>query len=269
MEHFETTKVIGVDVGSRSIELVLRENGQVVQQAKLPTTFDPLAQCHRLLEGSPPTRIVATGYGRKLLVEHLRHHRVTAVTEIQAYALGAHHLAPGVRTVLDIGGQDTKAISLTAAGKVAKFEMNDRCAAGTGKFLEFMATALQVPLEDFGPFALTANRRVQINSMCTVFAESEATSLMARGEAPANIALGLHLAIVQRTLAMLRRVGVTEPVLFAGGVAHNPCVRALIEEHLGLPVIVPELPDMVGALGAALHGERSLRPALAETAAAS
>jgi len=261
-------RVIGVDVGSRSIELVLREDGQVVQQAKLPTTFDPLAQCHRLLDGLPPARIVATGYGRKLLVEHLKHHRVTAVTEIQAYALGAHHLAPGVCTVLDIGGQDTKAISMTA-GKVVKFEMNDRCAAGTGKFLEFMATALQVPLEDFGRFALTADRRIQINSMCTVFAESEATSLMARGESPANIALGLHLAIVQRTLAMLHRVGVAAPILFAGGVAHNPCMRALIEEHLGLPVIVPELPDMVGALGAALHGERSLGPALAATAAAS
>jgi (R)-2-hydroxyacyl-CoA dehydratese activating ATPase len=249
--------VAGIDVGSRSIELVLLEGGQVVRQAKLPTTFDPLAQCRRLLEGLPPARIVATGYGRKLLVENLRHHKVTAITEIQAYALGAYHLYPGVRTVLDIGGQDTKAISLSAAGKVVKFEMNDRCAAGTGKFLEFMATALQVPLEDFGGFALTADRRIQINSMCAVFAESEATSLMARGEKAANIALGLHLAIVQRTLSMLRRVGVAEPVLFAGGVAHNPCVHALLEEHLGLSVIVPDQPDLVGALGAALHWERS------------
>ena len=123
--------------------------------------------------------------------------------------------------------------------------------------------------QDFGGFALTADKRIQINSMCTVFAESEATSLMARGEKPANIALGLHLAIVQRTLAMLRRVSVVEPVLFAGGVAHNPCVRALLEEHLGIPVIVPEQPDLVGALGAALHGERRRRQALAETAAAS
>lgn len=262
-------RVIGLDVGSRSIELVLLEDGEVVRQAKLPTTFDPLAQCQRLLEGQPPVRIVATGYGRKLVVEHLKHHRVTAITEIQAYALGAHHLCPGVRTMLDIGGQDTKAISLSESGKVVKFEMNDRCAAGTGKFLEFMATALQVPLEDFGGFALAADKRIQINSMCTVFAESEATSLMARGEKPANIALGLHLAIVQRTLAMMRRVGVVKPVLFAGGVAHNPCVHALLEEHLGLPVIVPDQPDLVGALGAALHGERSRRPALAETAAAS
>jgi predicted CoA-substrate-specific enzyme activase len=261
--------VAGIDIGSRSIELVLLEGGQVMHQAAVPTTFDPLAQCHRLLEGLPPARIVATGYGRKLLVENLRDHQVTAITEIQAYALGAHHLEPRVRTVLDIGGQDTKAIALAETGKVVKFEMNDRCAAGTGKFLEFMATALQVPLEDFGGFALTADRRIQINSMCTVFAESEATSLMARGEAPANIALGLHLAIVQRTLAMLRRVGVVEPVLFAGGVAHNPCVRYLLEEYLGMPVRVPAQPDMVGALGAARHGEGGRRATLAETAAAS
>jgi predicted CoA-substrate-specific enzyme activase len=255
----EDIRVIGLDVGSRSIELLLLEDGQVVHWTRLPTTFDPLAQCRRLLEGLPPARIVATGYGRKLLVENLNHHRATAITEILAYARGAHHLNPEVRTVLDIGGQDTKAISLGEAGKVVKFEMNDRCAAGTGKFLEFMATALQVPLAEFGDFALKADKRIQINSMCTVFAESEATSLMARGESPANIALGLHLAIVQRTLAMLRRVGVAAPVLFAGGVAHNPCVRALLEEQLGLPVMVPDQPDLVGALGAALEGDRRHR----------
>jgi predicted CoA-substrate-specific enzyme activase len=247
-------RIIGLDIGSRSIELVLLEDGEVGFQAKLPTTFDPLGQCRRLLEGLPPARIVATGYGRKLAAEHLRGRPVSVITEIQAYALGAHYLNPNVRTVLDIGGQDTKAIALGETGKVVKFEMNDRCAAGTGKFLEFMATALQVPLEDFGGFALQADRRIQINSMCTVFAESEATSLMARGEKAANIALGLHLAIVRRTLAMLRRVGVAMPLLFAGGVAHNPCVRALLEEHLALPVTVPTQPDLVGALGAARHG---------------
>ena len=129
-------------------------------------------------------RIVTTGYGRKLLLENLDHPEITAITEIQAYALGARHLFPGVRTILDIGGQDTKAIALTMDGKVAKFEMNDRCAAGTGKFLEFMATALQMPLEEFGDFALQADRRIQINSMCTVFAESEATSPHGPGREP-------------------------------------------------------------------------------------
>jgi predicted CoA-substrate-specific enzyme activase len=226
-----------------------------VDWAKAPTGFDPLAQCQRLLAGVEAAEVVATGYGRKLLMENWRAQKVRTITEIRAYALGARFLHPEARTVLDIGGQDTKAISLSPEGKVVKFEMNDRCAAGTGKFLEFMATALQVPLEDFGGFALQGEKRIQISSMCTVFAESEAISLMARGETAANIALGLHLAIVQRTLAMLRRVGEEPPLLFAGGVAHNVCVRALMEEGLGQEVIVPPNPDLVGALGAALFGQ--------------
>jgi (R)-2-hydroxyacyl-CoA dehydratese activating ATPase len=248
--------VAGIDIGSRSIELVLMQDGRVVHWDLLPTTFDPLGQCRSVLDRVKAARIVATGYGRKLLLDNLDHPEITVITEIQAYALGGRRLFPEVRTILDIGGQDTKAIALTQDGKVAKFEMNDRCAAGTGKFLEFMAVALQVPLDKFGGFALQADRRIQINSMCTVFAESEATSLMARGEAPANIAMGLHLAIVSRTVAMLHRVGITSPLLFAGGVAHNPCIKSLLEESLGEPVLVPDQPDLVGALGAALYGEK-------------
>jgi predicted CoA-substrate-specific enzyme activase len=246
--------VAGLDIGSRSIELALLEGDRLVDWAKVPTTFDPLAQCRQLLKGVAANTLVTTGYGRKLALEHLKDRGARAITEIQAYALGARHLAPEARTVLDIGGQDTKIITLTPGGKVARFEMNDRCAAGTGKFLEFMALALHMPLEDFGSFALNADKRIQISSMCTVFAESEATNLMARGESPANIAKGLHLAIVQRTLAMLRRVGEEPPLLFAGGVAHNVCVRSLLEEGLGQDVIVPANPDLVGALGAALYG---------------
>jgi predicted CoA-substrate-specific enzyme activase len=249
--------VAGIDIGSRSIELVVLKEGAIVHAAKVPTTFDPMAQCRKLLEHARPSKMVATGYGRKLFADSDNGSRVETITEIQAYALGARHLFGEARTVLDIGGQDTKVILLAPTGKVAKFEMNDRCAAGTGKFLEFMATALQIPLESFGEFALKSDRRIQINSMCTVFAESEATSLMARGERPYNIAMGLHLAIVQRTLAMLRRVGMEFPLIFAGGVAHNPCIQMLLEEHLGQPLIVPENPDTVGALGAALYGSRS------------
>ena len=253
-----TNLVAGLDIGSRSIELAILEEDRLVDWAKVPTTFDPLAQCRRLLQDVQADKLVATGYGRKLALEHLKDREMAAITEIQAYALGARFLAPAARTVLDIGGQDTKVITLTETGRVAKFEMNDRCAAGTGKFLEFMALALHLPLEEFGSFALGAEKRIQISSMCTVFAESEATSLMARGEAPANIALGLHLAIVQRTLAMLRRVGEEPPLLFAGGVAHNVCVRALLEESLGQDIIVPPDPDLVGALGAALYGQNHL-----------
>lgn len=247
--------VAGIDIGSRSIELVVLEKGHLLHWTKAPTTFDPLGQCRRLMDDVTASVVAATGYGRKLFAEAFQGNGVTAITEIQAYALGAGHLCPEARTVLDIGGQDTKVISLTPEGRVSKFEMNDRCAAGTGKFLEFMATALQVPLESFGAFALEADRRVKITSMCTVFAESEATSLMARGEKPANIAMGLHLSIARRTSAMLRRVGGSAPYFFAGGVAHNPCVRTLLEEDLGRQLIVPQNPDIVGALGAALYAQ--------------
>jgi len=188
----------------------------------------------------------------KLFTDNANSNNVSAITEIHAYALGARRLFPDARTILDIGGQDTKVISLNSDGKVAKFEMNDRCAAGTGKFLEFMATSLQVSIKSFGGFALEADKRLYINSMCTVFAESEATSLMARGEKPANIAMGLHQAVVDRTFSMLSRVDGKAPVLFAGGVANNPCVKSLLEEKLQDTIIIPDNPDMVGALGAAL-----------------
>jgi (R)-2-hydroxyacyl-CoA dehydratese activating ATPase len=245
--------VAGLDVGSRSIELALLEGERLVDWAKVPTTFDPLSQCRRLLKDVKASRLVTTGYGRRLVVENLQGDNMMTITEIQAYALGARHLYPEARAVLDIGGQDTKVIALSPQGKVLRFEMNDRCAAGTGKFLEFMALALQVPLEEFGSFALQARKRIRISSMCTVFAESEATALMARGESPANIALGLHLAIVQRTLGVLKRVTEQPPLLFAGGVAHNGCVCELLKEGLGHDIIVPPNPDLVGALGAALY----------------
>ena len=250
-------KYAGIDIGSRSIELVILKDGDIIHSDKTATTFDPLAQCERLMNGIEATRTVATGYGRKLFVDNANSKNISAITEIQAYALGAGRVCPDARTVLDIGGQDTKVISLNSDGKVAKFEMNDRCAAGTGKFIEFMATALQVPIESFGGFALKADKRIHINSMCTVFAESEATSLMARGQKPANIAMGLHQAIVDRTFSMLSRVDGKAPVLFAGGVAHNPCVKSLLEKKLHDTIIIPDNPDMVGALGAALLAGRN------------
>ncbi len=249
--------IAGIDIGSRSIELAVMNENHVLHEAKVPTTFDPLGQCRKIMKGITADHIVATGYGRRLFAESCRDQAVQTVTEIQAYALGARYLFPEVRTVLDIGGQDTKVILLGKNGKVSKFEMNDRCAAGTGKFLEFMATALQIPLDTFGDFALRADKRIQISSMCTVFAESEATSLMACGERPENIAMGLHSAIVQRTLSMLGRVGREAPLVFAGGVAHNSCVRSLMAEGLKFLPLIPENPDMVGAIGAALFGNGS------------
>ena len=246
--------IAGIDIGSRSIELVLIQEGRVVRQERAATTFHPVAQVRRLLSGLIPGRIVATGYGRDLLTEADMGAPVTTITEIKAYSVGAGRLHPEARTLLDIGGQDTKVILLAAGGRVLKFEMNDRCAAGTGKFLEHMANVFQVPVSEFGAYALDGKDALAINRMCTVFAETEAVSLMARGKDPRSIALGLHAAIVRRTAAMLGRVGMAPPVLFAGGVAQNPCVVKLLRESLPAPLLIPEDPDMLGARGAALHG---------------
>lgn len=240
----------GIDIGSRSIKMVaVDEEGKILTARSCATTFDPMAQCAKLLEEVACDRIRATGYGRHLFNET---YDVPVVSEIQAHARGADTMVPGVRGVLDIGGQDTKAIALTPAGKVMKFEMNDRCAAGTGKFLEVMARAFEMEIEAFGDFALGGKSASKISSMCTVFAESEATSLMARGENPANIALGLHLAVAKRAASMVKRVVGDVPLAFTGGVANNRCMRKLLAEEVGRDLILPESPELTGAFGAAL-----------------
>lgn len=248
----------GIDIGSRSTELVLQKEGTVIHRAQLPTTFSPLEQCRKLLEGYSPECLVATGYGRDLVKTLDLPYRVESITEIKAHALGAHALFPDARTVLDIGGQDTKAISLSPKGGVLRFEMNDRCAAGTGKFLEYTANVFQISIEEFGAYALKGNNPPVINSMCTVFAETEATSLMAQGALPEDIALALHTSVVRRTSTMLKRVGLAFPLVFSGGVANNACIRKLLQEDCGEQGIlcVAEEPDMCGAYGASLWAER-------------
>jgi predicted CoA-substrate-specific enzyme activase len=240
---------VGIDIGSRTIELVVLNDGKIVESRQTDSGFDPLAQARKLLEGVQQDRIQATGYGRHLF--ELAFDAPT-VTEIKAYAMGANFLFSDVATVLDIGGQDSKVIALGDSGKVVKFEMNDRCAAGTGKFLEIMAHTLGYSLDDFGREALKAEKEAQISSMCTVFAESEVTSLLAKGLDRREISLGLHRSVVRRAVSMLKRVSEREPIVFAGGVARNPCMVRLLEEALGKQILVPDHPQMVGALGAAI-----------------
>jgi len=239
----------GIDIGSRSIEVVVMEGGEVVETCQGDSGFDPLKEALKLLDGVKHDRIMATGYGRHLLEVALD---APTVTEIKAYAVGAKSIFEEARTILDIGGQDSKAISLTPEGRVLKFEMNDRCAAGTGKFLEIMARTLGFPLDEFGPEALKGQKEIQISSMCTVFAESEVTSLLAKGEGRHDIALALHESVVRRAVGMVKRVSTEQPIVFAGGVASNACMVRLLEEALQTRVLVPENPQMVGALGAAI-----------------
>lgn len=245
----------GIDIGSRTIKIVSIDSSdrKMVVSRRVETTFNPLEQARKLLDGIESNRLIATGYGRKLAQENFGGH---SITEIQAHALGARHVFSECQAILDIGGQDTKAISLDLRGKAQKFEMNDRCAAGTGKFLEFMATSFQVPIEQFGGFALEGAEGLKINSMCTVFAEAEATSLMARGSRPQDIAFALHLSVVKRSISMLRRVTMTGPIVFSGGVALNPCIVELVRREMAGEVLIPEDPEMIGALGAALYGIR-------------
>ncbi|MGC8658043.1 MAG: acyl-CoA dehydratase activase [Desulfomonilaceae bacterium] len=243
----------GIDIGSRSIKIAHMDwpGGKMLAAQRVETTFDPLKQVAKLLKGIKCQKLIATGYGRKLAKDHFG---ADSITEIQAHALGGRSVFPECLGILDIGGQDTKAISLDDRGKVRKFEMNDRCAAGTGKFLEFMATSFQLPIEEFGNFALQGNEGPKINSMCTVFAEAEATSLMARGVSPQDIAFALHLSVVKRSISMLRRVSTAGPIVFSGGVARNPCIVELVRRELSEDILIPSNPDIIGALGAALYG---------------
>ncbi len=203
------------------------------------------------MSGQKYDTIVSTGYGRYLAQTYLG---CPIITEIKAYARGAEFMFPGCRTILDIGGQDSKVIK-TNAGRVEDFEMNDRCAAGTGKFLEVMATTLGCTIDQFWEEALKAVDSVAISSMCTVFAESEVVSLISQGKDIRSISLGLHQAILNRIMAMLGRIGFEEQIVFAGGVAKNRCMVHLIEKKLGGLILLPEEPQIVGAIGAALAAQ--------------
>jgi len=240
----------GIDIGSRTIELVVVDStGGITHRLKTDTGFDPMSDTKRLLNGIECDRILATGYGRNLLEIAFE---APTVTEIKAHARGARALFPEARSVLDIGGQDSKAIALFDNGKVKKFEMNDRCAAGTGKFLEIMARTLGFEIDAFGDEALLAEKEVTISSMCTVFAESEVTSLIAKGQDRRQIALGLHASVVRRVAAMIQRVSPEGDIVFTGGVAKNPCLRVLLAKRLGRNVLYHEHSQFAGALGGAL-----------------
>jgi predicted CoA-substrate-specific enzyme activase len=238
----------GLDVGSRTTKLVVL-NGDNIESNVVESGLDPLRRCRELLAGRRFDRIVVTGYGRHLAAPVLGGE---TVSEIKAFAVGARHAHPACHTVIDVGGQDSKVILLTEKGDVQKFEMNDRCAAGTGKFLEVMARTLEVDISEIGGLALSASKTVRINSLCTVFAESEVVSLVAKGEEANAIAMALHESIVSRLETMVRRVGVKDSVVFAGGGSFNGCLRRLLAQKLQRDIAVPESPQIIGALGAVL-----------------
>lgn len=240
----------GIDIGSRTIELVVVDAaGRIKVSLQADTGFDPMVEAKKLINEIKYDRILATGYGRNLFELSFD---APTVTEIKAHATGVRAIFPEAQAIMDIGGQDSKAIALNDTGKVKKFEMNDRCAAGTGKFLEVMAGALGYDIDQFGIKALEAEKESAISSMCTVFAESEVTSLIAKGRDRREIALGLHASVVRRVGAMIQRIAPEGDIVFTGGVAQNTCIRELLSKKLGRSVICPDAPQFTGALGAAL-----------------
>jgi predicted CoA-substrate-specific enzyme activase len=247
----------GIDVGSLSTEaVVLDESGGLVGYSIIETGANSTEAAEEALEKvlygarlgpHEIKRTVGTGYGRISIPFAEKR-----VTEITCHALGSYHLFPDTGTVIDIGGQDSKVIRVGDQGKVLDFSMNDKCAAGTGRFLEVMASKLQVPMNDMGELSLEARNEVSISSVCTVFAESEVISLVARNHPKEEIIKGIHRAIVNRVWSMVKSIGVHGAVTMSGGVAKNRGVVSLVEEKVGKKIHVYEEPQIVGALGAAL-----------------
>lgn len=246
----------GVDVGSLGTKSVVLRGSEIVGKVIIPSRLNSeeggQEALDLALEEAGLTRteadfIVSTGYGRISAT-----YANKTVTEITCHAKGANFLHPAVRTILDIGGQDCKAIRIDKNGAVVDFAMNDKCAAGTGRFLEVMANVFKVPLSELGELSLKATQAIPMSSTCTVFVESEVISLLARGENPANIIAGIHHAIANRVGGLFARVGIESEVYFSGGVAKNVGMKQAVEKSLKVTVANPLLdPQLTGALGAA------------------
>ena len=247
----------GVDVGSTQTKaVIINEEGEIVGRALVDTganviqaakdAFDVAMKDQNLSE-QEVDYVIGTGYGR---------YRVTfgddQVTEISCHARGAVHLFPDTRTVVDMGGQDTKAILVSETGEIVDFCMNDKCAAGTGRFLGAASAALDIPLSDLGDTALKSKHPVKISTTCTVFAESEVLSWLGKGKKIEDILWGVHKSIATRSAGLMRRVGVQDQITFTGGVSRNTAMVEALEQRLGHKMNVSDECQYIGALGAAL-----------------
>ncbi|ACB85345.1 acyl-CoA dehydratase activase [Natranaerobius thermophilus] len=250
----------GIDIGSLSTEVVIVQNNQITSQVISATGSNSKKASeesfNKALDKAGVQKeevgyIVSTGYGRVATPFADKQ-----ITEITCHAKGMYYLNPDMRTVIDIGGQDSKAIKLAPDGTVEDFIMNDKCAAGTGRFLEVMASALEVELEEFVDIGKRQGEQVPVTSMCTVFAESEVVSLIGQGYAKEKIIRGLIDSIGERTETMADRVQIEPPIAMSGGVAKNKAVVTALENRSGENIFVPKEPQTVGALGAALLAEQ-------------
>ena len=250
----------GLDIGSITTKAAVMADGALLGTKLIFTGYSAERAGRTALDdllrelgmaASAVDRIVSTGYGRGSV-----DFADKSLTEIICHAAGARRLDPRVRLVIDVGGQDSKAISLAADGRVEDFAMNDKCAAGTGRFLEVMARALEVDLESFGGLSLCADAPAEISSLCTVFAESEVISLIAKGGERQNIVAGIHDSVASRIASLVRRIGIRAPAMMTGGVARNVGVVKALERRLGIPVAVSAFAQVNGAIGAAIMAAR-------------
>jgi predicted CoA-substrate-specific enzyme activase len=256
---------VGLDIGSTTTKAAVAEGGEILAHAVAATG----ANCRRATEGVLQDTLsiadrrakdiaytLSTGYGRRLIEL-----ADSTISEITANAAGARYLCRNgavVRTIIDIGGQDSKVISLDADGTVHNFAMNDKCAAGTGRFLEVMSRILEVDLDQLGTLSLQSTEKVAISSICTVFAETEVISLLAQARKVPDILAGVHRSVAKRVGDLARGVGVVAPVFFDGGPALNPGLKHALEEELGVELVVPESPQVATAIGAAVLAAQHL-----------
>ncbi len=248
--------VAGIDIGSATSKAVILNGNKTVATCLIETGPESQGSAEEVMTGvlkrgglrrEDLKYIVATGYGR-INVSFAGN----IMTEIACHAKGVHSLFPKARTLLDMGGQDCKAIRIDAEGNHVAFAMNDKCAAGTGRFMEVMAALLKVPLNEIGPLSLQATEDIQMSNVCTVFARSEATRHLRLGKPKADILGGVHAAIVERIFSLLKRVGIEADFAISGGIAKNIGVVRRLEEKVKLPAYISEEPQIMGALGAAL-----------------
>ena len=250
--------VMGIDSGSTSTNAVIMDQDRnIIASSVIRTGAKSGESAQRVLkevlEKAGCTRediswIVSTGYGRVSIPFADEN-----VTEISCHGKGAHYFNPRVRTILDIGGQDSKAIRLNEAGEVTDFAMNDKCAAGTGRFLEMIARTLEIDMDELGPTALQSTEEIEITSMCSVFAESEVISLIANNKEKPDIANGICRAIANKAYSLLKRVGLEAEFMMTGGVAKNPGVVRAVEDKIQNSLYICSEPEIVGATGAALY----------------
>ncbi len=246
----------GIDIGSRTTKIILLKDNKTIYRRISATGWKPGETAEKIyndsfietgIKKSEIAKITLTGYGRVMI-----NFADEVLTEITCHARGAFFEDSRIRTVIDIGGQDSKVIRIDPGGFVEDFAMNDRCAAGTGKFLEFLAHTLNINVSEFGSLSLESVSPEVISSMCTVFAESEIVSLLAEGAETSDLVAGIHSAISKRISGLVDSVGFEDKVALTGGVALNPGIRNNLEELLNTKIIIPENPEFIGALGAAL-----------------